>query len=128
MDGVVHFEIPIEDEGRATKFYEKVFGWKVQAVPDMSYHMVHTVDVDEKHMPKEAGKINGGFYKKGGKGSQTSVIVINVANVDKHIKKIEAAGGKLFMPKNKVGDMGYYAQVKDTEGNIVGIWETIPKK
>lgn len=27
------------------------------------------------------------------------------------------------MSKMAVGDMGYYARVKDTEGNIIGVWE-----
>ncbi len=30
------------------------------------------------------------------------------------------------MANHKVGDMGWYAQVKDTEGNVIGVWETLP--
>ncbi len=93
----------------------------------MNYTIIHTVDVDEKQMPTEAGAINGGMYKRDSNSAKTPVIVINVASVDAYIKKVENAGGKVTRAKMSVGDMGYYAQVADTEGNIIGIWQTIQK-
>ena len=128
MDKVVHFEIPFDDAARAQKFYKSVFGWKITEVPEMNYHMVHTVDIDENRMPKEAGAINGGMYKRGENTAKSSVIVISVANIDDYIKKVKKAGGKVVAAKNQVGDMGFYAQVSDTEGNVIGIWEMIAKK
>ncbi len=126
MDKVVHFEIPFDDQKRAEKFYSHVFGWKLNPMPEMKYTIVHTVALDDKMMPKESGAINGGMYKRDDKSAQTPVIVINVANLDEKLKQIVNAGGKLFMSKHAVGDMGWYAQVKDTEGNIIGVWETLP--
>ena len=123
MDKVVHFEIPCDNAERASEFYKKVFGWKINAVPEMNYHIVHTVDIDEKNMPKEAGAINGGMYKRDEKSAQSPVIVISVKNIDEAVKKAEKAGGKVFRPKMQVGNMGLYAQVKDSEGNIIGIWQ-----
>ena len=54
-----------------------------------------------------------------------SVLVIDVPNIDAHLKRVEEAGGKLFKPKVKVGDMGWYAQIKDNQGNVLGLWETV---
>lgn len=128
MDKVVHFEIPCDDMGKAEKFYKEVFGWEIAAIPDMKYTIVRTVAVDDKQMPKETGAINGGIYKRDEKSAQSPVIVINVANIDESVKKIVKHGGSLFREKHSVGDMGWYAQVKDNQGNIIGLWETIPKK
>lgn len=128
MDKVVHFEIPFDNEKKAKEFYSKVFGWKITEVPDMSYNMVHTAEVDENQMPTEAGAINGGMYERGEKGSHSPVIVIDVANIDEKIKIIKKVGGEITMAKVTVGDMGFYAQFKDSEGNILGIWEQIRKK
>ena len=128
MDKVVHFEIPADDPARAKKFYEKVFGWKVEAVPggEMPYWIVHTVAVDEKtRMPKEAGAINGGIFKR--QAAEKPTVVIDVSSVDEYIKKIQKAGGKVTMPKQNVMDMGYYAKVLDSEGNEIGIFQTIKK-
>lgn len=122
MDKVVHFEIPYDDLERAKKFYSGVFKWKINAIPEMKYDIVHTVDANEKQIPKEKGAINGGMYKRDEKSAQGPVIVINVKNVDEAVKKAEKSGGKMFRPKVQVGNMGFYAQVKDTEGNVIGLW------
>ena len=127
MDKVVHFEIPFDDAARAQKFYSKVFGWNITSVPEMNYHMVHTVEIDENRMPKQAGAINGGMYKRDENSAKSPVIVIDVASVDDYIKKIKKAGGKVVSGKRQVGDMGFYAQISDTEGNVIGIWEVIKK-
>ena len=125
MDKVVHFEIPADDMKRAQKFYGDTFGWQTQEMPAMNYTMVTTVPLDEKHMPKELGAINGGMYKRDENSSKSPVIVINVSSVDESIVKVKAGGGKVVRPKNKVGDMGLYAQVTDTEGNVIGLWQDI---
>ncbi len=127
MDKAVHFEIPFDDAKRAGDFYKKVFGWKLNEMPEMNYTIVHTVDVDEKMMPKEVGAINGGMFKRDDKSASGPVIVMGVKSIEETIKKITNNGGKVFKRKSSVGDMGFYAQVKDTEGNIIGIWETIKK-
>lgn len=126
MDKVVHFEIPAADVARAKKFYSEIFGWQIDKVPsdDMEYYMVKTVETDKKNMPLEAGAINGGLMKRMGK-TETPVLVIDVASVDDYLKRIKKAGGKVVMEKQKVMDMGLYARVSDTEGNIIGIWEDI---
>jgi uncharacterized protein len=129
MNPVVHFEIPFDDKEKAKEFYEKVFGWKLQDIPEMHYIMAHTGETDEQtHMLKEPGRINGGMYKRDDKSAHSPVLVIDVPSVDEHLEKIKAAGGSVFREKVQVGDMGFYAQVKDTEGNIIGIWENIKKE
>jgi uncharacterized protein len=128
MYPVSHFEIPFDDEERASRFYSQVFGWDINAIPEMNYVMAGTTECDENKMPKTPGAINGGLYKRDDKLSNNPVVVITVPNLDNHIMILEGAGGKIVFPKVKVGDMGYYAQFKDTEGNIVGIWESIKKE
>ena len=48
MDAVVHFEIPVDDLGRAKQFYGSVFGWELQDVPGINYTSVTTTPVDRK--------------------------------------------------------------------------------
>jgi predicted enzyme related to lactoylglutathione lyase len=129
MEKVVHFEIPADNLNRANRFYSAVFGWKITPAPKMEdqYHMAYTVEVDKKMMPKEPGAINGALMTREGQGSKYPVLVIDVPSLDAYLKKIQKAGGKVVMPKQKVMDMGWYARVTDTEGNVIGIWENIKK-
>jgi len=47
--------------------------------------------------------------------------------MDKAIEKITENGGKIVHEKTKVGDVGYTAYFKDTEGNVLGLWQEISK-
>lgn len=127
MDKVVHFEIPADDIERAQKFYKENFGWEINKIPvpgGQNYYMVTTVPTDEKQIPKETGAINGGMQQRDDT-SPSPVLVIDVVNIDETLKKIESSGGTVVMPKMKVMDMGLYARVKDTEGNIIGVWQKL---
>ncbi|MBI2546806.1 VOC family protein [Candidatus Woesearchaeota archaeon] len=124
MDKVVHFEIPADDMERAQKFYEAVFGWKIDFVPEFKYAMVATVERDSKtQMPKEPGAINGGIMQRD--QIKNPVVTIAVKDVDAALEKLEKAGGKTVMPGFKVGDMGIAAYFQDTEGNVMGLWQQL---
>ena len=122
MDKVVHFEIPADDVARAQKFYGTVFGWKMNSIPEMGYTMVSTTPSNEQGMPTEPGAINGGMLKRQDP-VKSPVITINVSDVDQALKRIEQNGGKTVRAKEAVGDMGYAAYFKDSEGNVVGLWQ-----
>ncbi len=86
--------------------------------------MATTTPSDEKMHPKEPGAINGGLLPKDPTGKHP-IIVIDVPSVEEHLKKIESSGGKTVMPVMKIGEFGLYARVSDTEGNVIGIWQTL---
>jgi uncharacterized protein len=122
---VVHFEIPADNVERAKSFYKQAFGWDISQYPGMEYHMVSTVAVDEKtRMPKEVGAINGGMAKRNNDTNKTTLITVDVADIDAALKNIEKLGGKTVQKKQPVGDMGFTAYFKDTEGNVVGLWQS----
>lgn len=130
MDKIVHFEIPVDDLEKARGFYGSIFGWQLDdwKMPDGSTYIgVRTVPVDEKtRMPTEPGAINGGILKRN-EHTKTPIMAINVASIDERVKQIEAAGGKVVMPKVDVMGMGYYAYFRDPAGNVMGLWEDIKK-
>jgi uncharacterized protein len=130
MNPVNHFEIPYDEKERAEKFYKEVFGWKLldhDMGNDHTYTLAYTCEVDDKMMCKEPNVINGGLYKRGEGVAKSPVIVITVPNLDEHLVKIKDNGGEIVMDKQKVGEMGLYAQVKDPEGNTIGVWESLKK-
>jgi len=125
MNKVSHFEIPYEDQERAQKFYEEVFGWEINKFSDEGYYLAFTTKSDPNTMmPSEPGAINGGLLKRDSTAKHP-LLVIDVPNIDEHIKKIEDAGGELIMPKVSVSDSGFFARVADTEGNVIAIWQQL---
>jgi uncharacterized protein len=121
MNSIIHFEIPVDDSKRAETFYSKAFGWMVNPMPDFGYAMVGTSPSDEQGMPKEPGSINGGMPKRGGPVNNI-VVTVGVDDIDSALKQIEQLGGKTVQAKMPIGDMGFTAYFKDTEGNVVGLW------
>jgi uncharacterized protein len=127
MDKVVHFEIPVEDAARAKEFYRSIFDWQLDDM-DMGggnvYTTVTTTPIDEQsRIPTEPGAINGGLMQRS-PDTPAPVITIDVAAIDDALKKIEADGGSVVQPRTEIPGMGAFAYFKDSEGNVVGLWET----
>jgi uncharacterized protein len=125
MSGEVgHFEIPADNTERARKFYSATFGWKLNQVPGMDYTMVSTGPVDEKGMPKQPGSIGGGIGKRAGP-LEHPLVTILVDEIAATEKTIEKNGGKIIQRKQPIGDgaMGWTGYFKDSEGNIIGLYQ-----
>ena len=120
---VVHFEVPFDDGDRARSFYKAAFGWQVMEMPDMGYTIVMSGPSDDNG-PTEAGFINGGMLSRQQAATGSPVIVVAVASIDDSLTRIGELGGATVVGKTPVGDMGFAAYFTDTEGNVVGLWET----
>ncbi len=122
---VVHFEIPFDDGDRARGFYSEAFGWQLVPMPEMGYTIVMTGPSDPETGPTEPGFINGGMFERTAEFPGTAPnLVIDVPSIDEALKTIEAAGGTTVSARMAVGDMGFAAYFSDTEGNLLGLWET----
>jgi hypothetical protein len=123
MDGVVHFEIPVDDLERAKAFYGTVFEWGLQTDPQMQYTLITTTPIDEQTMrPTSPGAINGGLMERSTK-TPTPVITIGVDSVEEALKKVEAEGGSVITPSTPIPGMGAFGYFKDSEGNVMGLFQ-----
>lgn len=120
---VVHFEIPFDDGDRARRFYKEAFGWQVQEMPGMDYTMVTTGPAGDQG-PTEPGFINGGMVARQNSPASGPVITVDVESIDVALERITELGGSALVPKQPIGEMGFAAYAKDTEGNVIGLWET----
>lgn len=118
MSTIVHFDIPADDINRAKNFYEKLFNWKIERLPGpMEYFNISTKD------DKGNDSIGGGMGQRG-QPDQKITNYIDVDSIDEYIKKVEGLGGKIIMPKTPIPGFGYLATFLDTEGNVLGLWNT----
>jgi len=77
-------------------------------------------------MIAEVGAINGAITQADDH-NQSTVLVLEVDDVDRYIDEVQKAGGAVVTPKYKMGEYGYYAKVIDTEENVIGLWQPIKK-
>ena len=120
----MHFEIPSDDIERSKKFYNELFGWKIdkwsgsEAMPEgMDYWLISTVD------DKGNKALGGGMMKRQMPQQQGITNYFDVKSVQESSAKVEQLGGKVIMPKSPVPGMGYMAVCTDTENNGFGIFE-----
>jgi predicted enzyme related to lactoylglutathione lyase len=129
MAKVVHFEIPADDLDRAKSFYGKVFGWQIDSWPmpgGGEYTGLTTTAVDKQTMtPLEPGAINGGMMRRD-ETTPSPVITVDVEDINAALAEIEAAGGSTVTPRTAIPGMGAFGYFKDSEGNVMGLWETTP--
>ncbi|MGE5107518.1 MAG: VOC family protein [Sphingobacteriales bacterium] len=113
------FEIPATDLGRATKFYETILGVTLNPLdlPNIKMRMFPLDDM----MTGVGGAIvdSGGFHIPS--ATDGPLIYLNGnPDVQNVLDKVEAAGGKIMVPKTEISpEYGYMAVIIDTEGNRI---------
>lgn len=125
MNPVIHFEMPASDPKRVDTFYRQVFGWKNQIMgPEMSNYVLATTTESDDKGPLKPGAINGGFFPKSDEpGRNIPSVVIQVENIQEHMKKITAAGGEILGEPVDIPGVGWYVSFTDTEGNRVSLMQ-----
>ncbi len=121
------FEIPATDIDRAQKFYEAVFGIQMQPL-DMDQIKMRMFPLDD---PMEG--VGGTIVQTDGyhipSATDGPLIYLN-GNPDVNIalNRVEAAGGKITVPKTEISpEYGYMAVFIDTEGNRIAL-HSVPEK
>jgi uncharacterized protein len=113
---VTHFEINARDSKRTTQFYSSLFGWSVQSTGDPSTGMVYgLVDTGVKM------GINGGIGQTQEGGHPCVTFYAQVEDVQSHLDRVVALGGRVVVPLTEIPGMVTFAQFADPEGNIVGM-------
>lgn len=114
------FEIPATDISRAQKFYETIFGIKMDTMPEM-------MGMKMTSFPAEMGngKVSGALAQSPSHkpGMDGAVVYLNAnPSIDAVVSKIEKAGGKIIQPKMHISpEIGYLAFFVDTEGNRMAL-------
>jgi hypothetical protein len=113
---VVHYEIHADDIRRAEHFYEKVLGQKITRWDKGEYWMLDGGRGDG---------INGGLMQRT-KGMST-LIYFEVDDIESAMQAVRDNGGKVLGEKMVIEGMGYSAMVRDTEGNMLGLFQAHDK-
>lgn len=113
------FEISVADMNRAKKFYETVFGIEMPRQNLMGMDMA-SFPYEDMNGKVAGALVQSAMHKPAADG--TKVYLNGNPNLDQALSKVEAAGGKVTLPKTKINDqIGYMAFFIDTEGNVIGL-------
>ena len=118
MVAMVMFEIHASDPERAARFYGEAFDWQFDNPANDFYRLTNDSPVQ--------GSI---FRRRGpdpvdGQPLNAWACTLQVESVDAALSAVQRAGGRSAVPKFALPGVGWSAYFKDTEGNIVGLFET----
>ena len=111
------FEIPAQDLERASKFYESVLDARLRREEQGEVRMAV--------FPHDKSQPSGALIKADGyrPTEQGSVVYLNVDDIRPALAKVPKAGGAVLQPATKLPDQGgVFAQIRDSEGNRVGLF------
>ncbi|MFC1588491.1 VOC family protein [Planctomycetota bacterium] len=107
---ICHIEIPAPDLAKAKSFYQSVFGWTMEDIPEMPYVMF------------SSGTVGGGFDPALEVVDKGVNVIIEVADIPSKLVEISEAGGGIEQEKTEIaGGFGFYAVFKDPNGNRLSI-------
>ena len=109
---VVHVEIPAASVGDAAKFYEALFGWKMQHVPEFNYTMW-----------EDGSGFGGGFNQVSAENPIGQVLVyIDSDDIEADLKRVTDLGGAVLQPKMEIPGTGWFGIFKDPTGNTLALY------
>jgi len=110
------FEIPTADLNKSIPFYNQVLGLQLEA-KEFGPNLVAVFPYKD---PAPGGCLmQGPGMVPSGSGS---VVYLSAKKIDPAIAQVEAAGGKIMIPKTEIAPgMGFFARFLDLEGNLVGL-------
>src|SRR6476619_6625310 len=111
------FEIPVKNFERAKAFYTALYGEEIQEMP----HPIYKYGILSSDMENGVG---GGIVE--GEGFEPSMkgtlVYLNAGeDLSNPLSRVEAAGGKILLPKTSLGGNGFMAHITDTEGNKIAL-------
>ncbi len=119
MNTIGYFEIQSDDPEKAAHFYQHVFGWRCEKVPNMpiEYYQI------------EGAGMNGAILKRPRKtppiecGTNAYANSIQVSDFDDTSRKIIENGGQVAMPKFPVPGKCWQGYFLDPDKNVFGVFE-----
>lgn len=109
---ISHIEIPAQKRPEMAKFYEQIFGWKIE-------HM------DAKGMPYsiwQSGNVRGGFPEIGVEAKAGKIVLyLDSDDIEADLELINTHGGKTLKGKTEIPGIGWYAEFADPSGNHMAL-------
>ncbi len=119
------FELYVTDFARARRFYETILKTPLQDPQTESCTEGPKEGCQMAMFPFEMANGVGGSITKMkdvAPGAGGTIVYLNVeGDLDGVLQRIPKAGGTVVKPKFSIGQHGFIALFKDTEGNCVGL-------
>ena len=109
----VHIEIASSDPERTKRFFEDVFEWDFESVPEMNYHTYAAPSPPHGGLMAPMESQHPGILN-----------YLLSHDIDADVKKIQEAGGRLLQPKMEIPGVGWWALFEEPTGIVLALFES----
>jgi hypothetical protein len=109
---IVHVEIHSPAPEKTQRFYESVFGWKFESIPAMNYTTFSAPSPP-----------HGGLMSPMEGMGPTVLNYLLSTDIEETVRKIEASGGAILVPKSEIPNMGWFAIFRDPAGITQAVYQ-----
>jgi len=110
---VSHVEWCCKDIETTAAFLQTLFGWEFKAFGN-NYLLSNP----------DKGPVVGLLRSEKALQGDNCLAFVAVDDIETKLKQTESLGGRVHVAKTAIPDYGWYAQLKDPLGNIVGLFES----
>ncbi|WP_455212867.1 VOC family protein [Kaarinaea lacus] len=111
---VSHVEWCCRDIEKTAAFFRALFAWQFK--PSGNNYLLCS---------PERGPAVGLLRSEQTTQGNNCLVFVTVDNIENYLQRASDLGGQVFVEKTAIPDYGWYAQIKDLEGNIVGLFESM---
>ena len=114
------FEIPVADLDRAEKFYQSLLKVELDRQPKEDDMIMSCFPMSKDSQGASGALVQHETYQPSQNGAGI-IIYFTIPHFDEALEMVENLGGELIFPKKDIGEHGFIARIKDTEGNQIAI-------
>jgi predicted enzyme related to lactoylglutathione lyase len=111
---VSHVEWCCRDTEKTAEFFQELFGWQFNPFGN-NYLLSSPQEGPAVGLLRSVTAIPG----------DNCLVFITVDSIDQHMQHAIALGGNEHVAKTAIPNYGWYAQIKEPQGNIVGLFEAL---
>lgn len=114
MNAISWFEIPCRDLDRAERFYNTLLATSLKRETSPNGPM----SIFPHDLQGAGGCLMAAKHAPSADGVRVYLVV---SDLDGALERTKKAGGEVVIPRTSIGEHGFIAQVRDSEGNVIGL-------
>lgn len=115
---ITHVELPYDDAERARRFYTELFGWQLGEMEGFPGYLLFNAGT---------AQIGGALGERGKSAGEHLRVYAEVDSIDGILRSVENLGGGVVAARQEIPGQGWFAVIRDSEGNELGLFEALPR-
>jgi predicted enzyme related to lactoylglutathione lyase len=112
---IAHIELSAKDRDAMAKFYNTIFGWKIDHNQKLDYMQLLPGERPSLALDPVSENVPAGNV----------TVYLGTDDIDASLESIEKGGGTMVVPKQEIPTVGWFAVFIDPAGNKLAFFQSL---